>query len=163
MEWLCAVSGIESREALAHAYTTIRELIIDPPDPVRPVSIKRLTISRSEEKHTHSICIHSLAVPPDIDQLAQLVSMLVTDYHVHVWAMGPEVTEVTLSRFRDGVPIGSRRISVEKVDPDRLFGEVVITLSAMETTHMPPKRFLERVVGHEPDDLVGDTGSPAGA
>jgi hypothetical protein len=163
MEWLCAVSGIESREALRHAYTTIRELIIDPPDPVQHVSIKRLTISRNEEKGTHSICIHTLAVPPDIDQLAQLVSMLITSHHVHVWAMGPEVSEITLSRFRDGVAIGSRRISVEKVDPDRLFGDVVITLSAMEATHMPSERFLERVVGHEADEPILSDDGPVGA
>jgi hypothetical protein len=64
MEWLCVVSGLDSREDLGNAYTTIRDLVIDQPDPVRRVSIKRLTVSRSEEKRTHSICIHSLAVPP---------------------------------------------------------------------------------------------------
>lgn len=144
MEWLCAVGGIGTNEDLGTAYATIRELIIDPPEPVRHVSIKRLTISYNPEKDTCSICIHSLAVPPDIDQLAQLVSMLIRDHHVHVWAMGPELSTVTLSRFRDGVPIGSRRLSVDSEDPDRLFGDVVIRFSAMEVTHLPATRFLER-------------------
>lgn len=144
MEWLCAVGGIRSGEDLGNAYATIRELIIDPPDPVRHVTIKRLTISHNPDKDTCSICIHSLAVPPDIDQLAQLVSMLIHDYHVHVWAMGPELSTITLSRFRDGVPIGSKRLKVESINPDRLFGDVVIRVSAMEVTHLPPARLLER-------------------
>jgi hypothetical protein len=151
MEWLCVVSGLDSREDLGNAYTTIRDLVIDQPDPVRRVSIKRLTVSRSEEKRTHSICIHSLAVPPDMDQLAQLVSMLITDHYVHVWAMGPEISESTLSRFRDGVPIGSRRINIASIDRDRLFGSAAISLSAMETACMAAERFLERAVGHEGD------------
>ncbi|MFW5827167.1 MAG: hypothetical protein ACOCU4_03700, partial [Alkalispirochaeta sp.] len=113
--------------------------------PIRHVSMKRLTISHAPEKGTRSICIHSLAVPPDIDQLAQLVSMLVSDYAVHVWAMGPELSTITVSRFRGGIPIGSRHLRVDSINPDRLFGDVVIRLSAMETVHLPPARFMERV------------------
>lgn len=145
MEWLCAVGGIRTRADLGNAYSTIRELIVDPPDPVRHVSIKRLTISHRPEKDTGSICIHSLAVPPDIDQLAQLVSMLITGYSVHVWAMGPELASITLSRFRDGVPIGSKRLRVDSIDPERLFGDVVLRISAMEVTHLPASRLLDRV------------------
>lgn len=144
MEWLCAVGGIRTSEDLGNAYATIRELIIEPPEPVRHVSIKRLTISHNPEKDTRSICIHSLAVPPDIDQLAQLVSMLISAHHVHVWAMGPELSTITLSRFRDGVPIGSRRLNADSINPERLFGDVVIRISAMEATHLPRARFLER-------------------
>lgn len=145
MEWFCAIGGIGAPEALETAYGTIRELLIDPPESIRHVSIKRLTISHTPEKGTRSICIHSLAVPPDIDQLAQLVSMLVSDHPVHVWAMGPELSTITVSRFRGGVPIGSRQLRVDSINPDRLFGDVVIRLSTMEAVHLPPARFLERV------------------
>ncbi|MFW5695782.1 MAG: hypothetical protein ACOCYB_11480 [Alkalispirochaeta sp.] len=145
MEWFCAIGGIATTEALESAYGTIRELLIDRPEPIQHVSMKRLTISYAPDKGTRSICIHSLAVPPDIDQLGQLLSMLVSDYPVHVWGMGPELTTITLSRFRGGVPIGSRHLRVDSVDPDRLFGNEVIRLSAMEAVHLPPARFVERV------------------